>query len=286
MRPRTSLEWLVAMGPNRAGSSPILGMCSMCLPRVYLRCRSTCARLRTRCVPIATSWVLRVYITQSAARPVAQPLHRRPRARPRARHLPDSRLDSRLVPACAQPALLHRGVASAATVDTVEVAIAAALSRRRRPIVLSAFGRGRKLRSQSPRSSPRASCNQRRRGHRPRSSPPLPETRGMDASLACSVVRSRTVVNSSVLTSDIVRHLSSCSVQITETSYLQYSVGVNKREGASSDCCCGLRASIHHSPCHNRRNHHGSSPLRLWLCQTFRRHSEGASARKRGKAVR
>ena len=36
------------------------------------------------------------------------------------------------------------------------------------------------------------------------------------------------------------------------------------------------------SPCIYRRNHNDSSPLRLWLCRTFRRHSEGASARKGG----
>jgi hypothetical protein len=36
------------------------------------------------------------------------------------------------------------------------------------------------------------------------------------------------------------------------------------------------------SPCIYRRNRNDSSPLRLWLCRTFRRHSEGASARKRG----
>ena len=38
------------------------------------------------------------------------------------------------------------------------------------------------------------------------------------------------------------------------------------------------------SPCIYRRNRNDSSPLslRLWLCRTFRRHSEGASARKGG----
>ena len=36
------------------------------------------------------------------------------------------------------------------------------------------------------------------------------------------------------------------------------------------------------SPCIYRRNQNDSSPLELWLCQTFRRHSEGASGQKRG----
>ena len=36
------------------------------------------------------------------------------------------------------------------------------------------------------------------------------------------------------------------------------------------------------SPCIYRRNQNDSSPLELWLCLTFRRHSEGASARKGG----
>ena len=38
------------------------------------------------------------------------------------------------------------------------------------------------------------------------------------------------------------------------------------------------------SPCMYRRNHNDSSPLRLWLCRTFRRYSEGASARKGGSS--
>ena len=36
------------------------------------------------------------------------------------------------------------------------------------------------------------------------------------------------------------------------------------------------------SPCIYRRNQNDSSPLELWLCLTFRRHSEGASGQKRG----